>query len=93
LNGSYVKSVIETAEGFAVAGSSDSSTNASRVWVMKTNVNGDAPQNFSEAPALGPANSDSLLNTQAVIAIILVAVIGIPLISLLLYRRHRKSPT
>lgn len=92
LNSSFVKSVIETANGFVVTGSSDSFTNASRVWVMRTDVNGNAPQNFSNAPALG-SESNSSSSTKSIIAIVSVVVIGIAVISLLLFIRHRKTTT
>ncbi len=51
LNSSYVKSLIETLNGFVVAGSANGPSNGSRiVLIMRTDEFGNAPQIFSSSP-------------------------------------------
>jgi hypothetical protein len=84
-----INSVIDTTNGFVVAGSSSGPTNGSGVWVMRTDGYGNAPQEFSTPPVLsGSSTKDSQLGIKSVIAIALVTVLGIAVICLLIYRRH-----
>ena len=84
-----VNSVIDTANGFVVAGSSSGPTNGSGVWVMRTDGYGNALQKFSTPPVLsGSSTKDSQLGVKSVIAIALVAVLSIAVTCLLIYRRH-----
>jgi hypothetical protein len=84
-NDSLVRSVVETSGGFVVAGSSTNFGNSSTVWVIKTDLNGNAPQDFSAPPTVASTPASSELSWLVILPVLL-AVFSIAVVF-----RHRKN--
>lgn len=89
LNSSYVRSLVETVNGFVVAGSSNSPTNGSRIiWIMRTDEYGNAPQSFSSPPIAPEQPEKESFPVLPLIAS--VAAVAIVSVGLLIYFKRRK---
>ena len=82
---SWVTSVVETAGGFTVAGSTYNYDNSSTVWVVKTDLNGNAPQNFSSSPTVASTPAVPELSWLIIVPLLL------SLFSVAAVLRHRKT--
>ena len=81
---SWARSVVETAGGFAVAGSTHYYDNSSSVWVVKTDLNGNAPQTFSASPTV--ASTPAVLELSWLVIVPLL----LSMLSVAVILRHRK---
>ena len=93
LNSSYVKSVLETVNGFVVAGSSNSPTNGSRIiWIMRTDEYGNAPQSFSSPPIIPKQpEKESFPVLPLTASVAAVAIVSIGLLAYFKKRKHMKN--
>ena len=83
-NSSLVRSVVETSDGFVVVGSSTNFVNSSTVWVMKTDLNGNAQQSFSASPTVASTPAIPELSWLVIVPLLL------SVLSVAVIFRHRK---